>query len=233
MKNDTIILKVQQRLNKLSSHDYDNIEQWQIVEAFNKAQVDWCRRNLHGMNQYKEGDEQSKRRIDDLQILLKKVSLKTKKRGEYEETESIPTDFMEYKRVSCSGINKCCNNKHKMVVYLAEESNVDVLMRDEHKKPNFEWGETFCTLVGNKIRIYVDDFSLDNVIFTYYRQPKRIQRADQADPYTMEESTAEVQCEFKDDMVELFIDETVKILAGDIESMNQQVISSTQVETNN
>jgi hypothetical protein len=39
MNNATIQLKIQQRLNKLASSDYDNIECWQIVEAFNKGQV--------------------------------------------------------------------------------------------------------------------------------------------------------------------------------------------------
>ena len=75
MDNATIQLKVQQRLNKLASQDYDNIECWQIVEAFNKAQVVWCRRQLHGMNQMREGDEQSKRRIDDLQVILKEETI--------------------------------------------------------------------------------------------------------------------------------------------------------------
>ena len=70
MNNNTLQLKIKQRLNKLDSNDYDNIEKWQIVEAFNKAQKDWCRRQLHGTNQKSEGDEQSIRRIDDLQILL-------------------------------------------------------------------------------------------------------------------------------------------------------------------
>jgi hypothetical protein len=51
MLNQTIVLKVKQRLNKLDSQDYDNLETWQIIEAFNKAQVGWCRRNLHGINQ--------------------------------------------------------------------------------------------------------------------------------------------------------------------------------------
>ena len=77
MNNNTLQLKIKQRLNKLDSNDYDNIEKWQIVEAFNKAQKDWCRRQLHGTNQKSEGDEQSIRRIDDLQILLtdKELSL--------------------------------------------------------------------------------------------------------------------------------------------------------------
>jgi hypothetical protein len=70
MLNSTIVIKVKQRINKLDSQDYDNIECWQIVEAFNKAQVEWSRRQLHGLNIVKEGDEQSTRRKDDLQVLL-------------------------------------------------------------------------------------------------------------------------------------------------------------------
>ena len=45
MTNDTIQIKVKQRINKLASNDYDNIMPWEIVEAFNKGQVAWCRRN--------------------------------------------------------------------------------------------------------------------------------------------------------------------------------------------
>ena len=75
MLNSTITIKIKQRLNKLDSQDYDNLECWQIVEGFNKAQVEWVRRQLHGNNIFKEGDEQSTRRKDDLQVLLSKESL--------------------------------------------------------------------------------------------------------------------------------------------------------------
>ena len=75
MNNATLQVKIKQRLNKLDSQDYDNIQPWQIIEAFNKAQIEWCRRNLHGGNIYKEGDEASKRRIDDLQSLLTELKL--------------------------------------------------------------------------------------------------------------------------------------------------------------
>ena len=55
-----IPIKIKERLNKLSSNDYDNLECWQFIEAFNKAQLDWSRANLHGGNQYREGDEQTR-----------------------------------------------------------------------------------------------------------------------------------------------------------------------------
>ena len=70
MLNSTLQIKLKERLNKLDSQDFDNIECWQFIEAFNKAQTEWVRRQLHGNNLYKEADEYSKRRIDDLQVLL-------------------------------------------------------------------------------------------------------------------------------------------------------------------
>jgi len=51
MLNSTITIKIKQRINKLDSNDYDNIECWQIVESFNKAQVEWTRRQLNGGNE--------------------------------------------------------------------------------------------------------------------------------------------------------------------------------------
>lgn len=234
MLNETIVYKVTQRLNKIASMDYDNIEKWQIVEAFNKAQVDWCRRQIHGMNQFKEGDEQSTRRIDDLQVILKDTRMKSSDRKLYSITQPLPEDFFEFKRVTCSGKDKCCPNKHDMQVYLAEEGNVNILLRDELKKPSYDWGETFCTLKDNRIRIYTNgDFSVSDVELTYYRQPRRIQIRGSVDPYTNQTSSYDVLCEFKDDIVEVLIDETVKILSGDIESINRQQISSGSVEMNN
>lgn len=234
MDNNTIYLKIKQRLNKLASNDYDNIECWQVVEAFNKGQVEWCRRNLHGTNLKQEGDEQSKRRIDDLQKLLTSETLTLNKFKSYVETIALPTDYMEWKRVSASAVDSCCPDGRRMVIYLAEEANVDELLRDKNKQPSFEWAETFCTLIDNKLRIYTDGkFDVNNVELYYYRQPVRIQILNCVDPYTQAVSTANVLCEFKDDLVEVLIDEAVKILAGDIESINQMQRASQSVEQNN
>ena len=92
MLNSTILIKVKQRLNKLDSQDYIHVEAWQILEAFNKAQVDWCRRNLHGTNSTKEGDEQSNRRIDDLQPLLRELSLTGAETDDYFQSNNFPVD---------------------------------------------------------------------------------------------------------------------------------------------
>jgi len=222
MLNSAILIKVKQRLNKLASNDYDNIETWQIIEAFDKGQVDWCRRNLHGLNIVKEGDEQSTRRIDDLQVLLTQVPLNMNNKQTYYESINFPTNYLQWKRVSAGATSECCPDSKPMVVYLTEVANVDLLLRDPNKNPNFEWGETFATLSNNNLKIYTNGlFKPVNVVLNYYRQPRKIEIAGIPDPYTGITPIVDVISEFKDDLVELFIDETVKILAGDIESMTQ------------
>ena len=119
MLNSTITVKVKQRLNKLDSNDYDNIECWMIVEAFNKAQVEWARRQLHGVNMMKEGDEQSTRRIDDLQALLENDILTLTDKVDY-FSAAVPKDYLQWKRVDVFAKKDCCENKH-FTFQLSEE----------------------------------------------------------------------------------------------------------------
>jgi hypothetical protein len=233
MNNLTIKLKIKQRLNKLASDDYDNIQDWQIVEAFNKGSVEWSRRQLHGTNLKQTGDEQTKRRIDDLQILLREFDLNMVKKDLYYGSANFPTDYFEYKRVSFKGKTDCCES-NKFVVYLVEEANIDLYLKDPNLKPSFEWGETFLTMSNNEVKIYTNnEFDIVNAKLSYYKQPTRVEFQGVTNPYTGLVSTVDVESEFKDDIVELLIDESVKILAGDIEYISSIQIADKSVEGNN
>ena len=234
MNNSLLQLKIKQRLNKLSSLDYDNIEPWQIQEAFNKAMIEWVRRQLHGNNVYKEGDEQSTKRIDDLQLLLTPEKLDGKQYTTYFESERLPFDYMAFKRVSTYAVNDCCTEPRVMDVYLAEEADADILYSDNNKGPNFDWAETFCTIFGNRLRIYTKpDFKLYNPKLIYYRLPKDVQFKGVINPETGKFYPDDQKCEFKDDIIELMIDEAAAILAGDFESMAQFQRGSQNAERNN
>ncbi len=233
MNNLTIELKINERVNKLDSNDYDNIHRWKIVEAFNKASVDWCRRQLHGSNTHKTGDEQSKRRIDDLQVLLRNHSLVMKEEDCYYGSTNWPENYFEYKRTTFKGKTECCE-KSKFVTTLVEEANIDVLLNDHLKKPSFSWGETLITLMNNTVKIWTNnEFKIPEAVLTYYKQPTRIEMIGVSDPYTGNVSVLEVISEFKDDIVEVMIDEAVKIISGDMEYMTSIQIANTSVESNN
>jgi hypothetical protein len=232
MQNSVLTIKIKQRLNKLDSQDYDNIECWQIVEAFNKAQVEWSRRQLHGINLVKEGDEQSTRRKDDLQVLLRTHDLILANKELYYRGP-IPEDYMQWKRVDTYAKKDCCD-KRRMTVYFAEEGNLNQLLRDKSKQPSFEWSETFATLIDNTVHIYTNnDFEVTSANLVYYRQPVKIQIQGCVDPYTGVASPVNVESEFKDDILELIIDEAAAVLAGDIESGNQFSRGTEGAERNN
>ena len=238
MLNSTIQIKIQQRVNKLASSDFDNIHCWQICEAYNKAQVDWVRRQLVGTNVLQQGDEQSERRVDDLNVLLRTRKLDMLKRKLYYESPTLPfmtpDDYMAYKRLEVYATSECCTEPRLMVVYMVEESNVINYLTDDNKKPSFEWGETIATLVGRKIRVYTnDEFEVGSTSLMYYHQPRRIAVAGCANIYTGETNPAEVTSEFKDDIVEVIIDDAAAILLGDIENYSNMQREQQTAEHNN
>ena len=182
---------------------------------------------------YKEGDELSKKRIDDLQPLLNEFTLAGSITDTYFESTGIPINYMEYKRITAYATSKCCPEPRLMTVYLSEEANVDLIFRDALKRPDYEWGETFCTWIGNKVRVYKRDFDISKVILTYYRQPVLIEIAGCQNPYDGTTTVTDIICEFKDDIVEVLLDEAASLIAGDIENFNQYQANQQTAERNN
>jgi hypothetical protein len=205
-----------------------------MVEAFNKGMVEWVRRQIQGLNITKTGDEQSTMRVDDLQRLLIEERLDMNARDSFYESGILPSNYMYYKRVNIHAHKDCCENRRDITVtYLAEEENIALLLGDSLKKPSFEWGETFCTFVGNHLRVYTgNDFEVASAILMYYRFPVNVQFAGCVDPYTLQASPVNVECEFKDDIAEILVDEAVQILAGDMESITQYQIAQSTSQSN-
>jgi hypothetical protein len=220
MTNALIQIKIKQRLNKLASLDYDNLECWQIQEAFNKAQLEWVRRMIYGMNIRRESSEQTTGLIDDLRVLLTSSSLVSVDKGIFYEGQ-LPADYLYYVRVDTMAKSECCPER-RMVVYEVEEANMGILLTSDTKGPSFEWAETLSTLVGDKVRVYTnDEFDITSMTLVYYRRPRDVKFNGCVDPSTGQSISADVICEFKDDIAEILVDEAAAILAGDIESMNQ------------
>lgn len=224
MHNNTLQLKIKQRLNKLSSFDYDNIEPWMVVEAFNKAQLEFVRTQLRGYNLRQEADESSKFIMEDLQRLIVMRAMLHTKQKTYVETRPLPSDFLSFKRIDVEADTDCCKDR-VMVVDLVPVADVNRLLRDTNSKPSFEWGETFATIQNNRLRVYHNgEFDINKTVDVYYyRLPREISFAGGTDLKTGA-VTADVTCEFSDDIAEILVGNTAEILAGDIESLNSKTI---------
>jgi hypothetical protein len=230
MNASLIFIKVQERLNKLASSDYDSLQLWQVREAYNKAQLEWVRKQIIGKNDLQEGDEETKNKVDDLQILLKYTTLSGKNTKTYFESEKLPIDYLYFKRlVPYIQKGECLERRIKS--NLREEANVDDYLNDWAMQPSFDFEQTFHTLIGNRARVYTNgDFKVNSVELTYYRYPRELDFQDA--PRVDGKKPRQTDPEFKDDIVELIIDDTVSILAGDIESPNTFSISAQRAKIN-
>lgn len=224
MTSGIAIERIKQRLQKQDTNFNSNILDEEFEDAINKAVSDWVRRQHHGFNFFKEADEQTEQRVDDLQILLTDRKISMNDRGIYSETSRFPIDYRYYKRLT-PYVSK--GNCKKVIIksLFVEESNIDDYLKDWTFKPSFDFEETFHTLVHNKFRVYHNkDFTVDEVLLTYYRNPSHI---------SCLKRDYDVAWEWKDDVAELIIDEAVKILAGDIENSSAYELANKRVEEDN
>jgi len=158
----------------------------------------------------------------------------------YETEETIDVPFQKCYCAPGADKERFCIKPRTMTVYQSEVANVDLILRDPLKRPDFDWCETFCTLESNQdnnnnpaIRIWRKDFFIMDPVLVYYRVPRRVEILGSVDPYNGADVLVDVECEFKDDIVELLIDYTASILAGDISDANQMIRGEQQGEKNN
>lgn len=218
MNVDSILLKLKLRINKLDSQDYDNLEIWQLLEAYNRSQLLYVRKNLHGNNIYKEGDEASKRRMDDFNRLLvtKSIGFHKDSYTDFIVTDPIFDDYMMFKsivaKVSCS----CCEDE-LMNIHLVKAANKFVFSGNSMYNCNFDYRETFAVSEGNRFSIdlrCVD--KVEDISLTYYRYPVNIEKAGHVNVMTGAVSVADVGSEFTDDTTEAIIEFTASMIGSDI-----------------
>jgi hypothetical protein len=234
MTNAQLQIKIKERLNKLASLDYDNFECWQIVEAFNKAQLEWFRRQINGINQLQSGDGSTKINYDDTQKLIVTIPMVgTASSNPPENWTSVPfpTDYLYYSSMYVMAKNDCCPDRN-IIVYMIDKADLYITLRDENKKPSFDWGETVAVMADNQMIVYTGgEFEITSADFTYYRLPTPVQFLNCIDVSTGL-PTGDVPCEFKDDIAEILVDNAVAILAADIESFNQYTRATNSVNNN-
>ena len=231
MNSSDAYIQIDNELNKLSSGDYPNIEANQIQEAVNKAALVWVRRQLHGGNQYREGTESSITRVDDLQVLLKPAKLSGSNKDIYFQSTKLPSDYMRISRVT-----PICNKDNcisiRLPSHLKEDSNVDDYLSDWDYSPSFDFEQTFHIMAGNKIRQYHNnDFEVKELDISYYTIPQFIQFEGAILPSGG--IGKDMTWQFKEDVAQEIISETIEILAGSIESYNRQALSEKEKEENN
>jgi len=204
---------VQERLNKLSTNFGDNIAKHSFVLAFNSAQLQWAEERI-------KLDESNTVRKDEIQQLLNSVDIIPTKAGSNYYEVLLPENYFHYKR-STSYVP--CEIRN----IIKKEGDINVLLRDDFWKPSIAWGETICTLINNKLRIYTDntnDFSIDKINLVYYRYPSTINMSDGFNDLNGN-PTIDINPEFDGSSLLEILNETCLLLAGDTkDEMSYQIM---------
>lgn len=238
MTNQLLQAKLEQRTNKLSSTDYGNIEPWMKSEAVNKAQMEWVRRQLEGINQEKVGNEGSIRRIDDLQQLLVTWpgSFAPQSNNLYWQSTAWPVNYMEWCRIdaSCQDSCKTCPPRRFKDIFMGNEADVNQYLSNVDTAPNYAWATTFATIANNSFKIWSNNkFDIVNPLVSFYRVPNTIVFIGSLDPYTNTISAVDIPCEFPDNITEIIIDLAAAILSMDIDDnqKNSQLVQRAEHNT--
>lgn len=229
MNSTDIYYKITTGLNKLDSNDYQNIEKWIIQQEYHKAKLNLIREQINGVNIKKEGKEASIFKITDLQILLKSDILSGENKKVYFESQIIPKNFLYYSRLTPTIKNPDCDTPFQIQSIPIEDSNVDEYLNDDLKAPSLKFEQCFHTFNSNKIKIYHNnEFEVKECLLNYYRNPTLIQfqGAEQSNGSIGKQMDEE----FKEDVVELFIEKTIANIASNIESINRKQIAEQSLQ---
>ncbi len=226
---ESLLYKIDQKLNTLSSQEHQSIPVEDALLALNEAQIKLIKQKLNINNVYNAGIDSIIKRYEDLQVFV--VSYKKL------ATAPIPSDKLHRYTTNLStlspkhmiyissyvlGSKGRCKDK-PLRINLVRHADVLTLLANEHYKPSLEWEETIATISDDKLIIYTDGvFTLSDAYVSYLRYPKEIDRAG----YIKLDGSASLDqdCELPAYMENELVDLAVQELA-----MNTQQEFATQV----
>jgi hypothetical protein len=184
IKTESLLYKIDQRLNKLASNAHQQIALEDKILAANEAQLKLIKQKLDGNNIYKLGLDAFKKRYEDLQKLVENY--------EDHPLPLIPTDAYLNKWVADLTVLKpkymfyvdsyvvaskgACKNKRVDVNNdLVKHADIPTLLNNSNYKPSFEYRETFSIVSTDEIGIFTDGtFTPKDVYVSYIRYPQEI-----------------------------------------------------------
>ncbi len=238
---DSLLYKIDQRLNKLSTNDHQQIQLEDKILALNEAQIKLIKQKVDGWSTNSGlGMDAFKKRYEDLQHLVIKYNNQpltlTIQNPELNQWKASLNDlnpkYMFYVD-SYITANKGICKKRKIWVNkdLAKHADLQLLLNNDHYKPSFEYQETISLLATDEISIFTDGtFVPLKLYLSYMRYPIYIDK----EGYTKFDGTAStnVDCELELFLEDELLDLTVQNLAMYTENISAVQSSQMRIQTN-
>ena len=238
---DSLLYKIDQKLNKLSTNEHQQIQLEDKILALNEAQLKLIKQKFDGIGTVSGlGFDAFKKRYEDLQSLVQNYDhqpliLKEKDKNLNQWTSDLsklePKYLFYVDSYLLADKNECKNKRININNDLAKHTDVTVLLSNEHYKPSFEYQETFNTIGSDEIAVYTDGtFTPTKVYLSYIRYPKYIDKIGYT-KFDGEESINQ-DCELEDYLEDELLDLTVQNLAMYTENVSAVQSSQMRIQTN-
>jgi hypothetical protein len=238
---DSLLYKIDQKLNKLSTNEHQQINLEDKILALNEAQIKLIKQKVDGFSVVSGlGLDSFKKRYEDLQSLViayndGKLPL-TLKNAELHQWKAnihlLDPKYMFYiDSYVIADKGRCKNRKIWINRDLSKHGDLQFILNNDHYKPSFEYQETFNFLSSDEISIFTDGtFTPKDIYISYMRYPVYIDKAG----YIKFDGTPSVDqdCELEAYLEDELLDLTVQNLAMYTE--NQSAVQSAQfrIQTN-
>lgn len=236
---DSLLYKIDQRLNKLSTNDHQQIQLEDKILALNEAQLILIKQKVSGFSTSNGmGMDAFKKRYEDLQGLVvdyQPLSLTETNSQINQWSSSITTLVPEYLFYLDSYVladkGRCKNRIVWINKDLLKHGDLQFLLNNTHYKPSFEYQETFNSVSSSEISIFTDGtFIPTKLQLMYLRYPNYIDKQgyvkfDGSD-------SIDTNCELPLYMEDELLDLTILSLGFGTENLSAVQSSQMRIQTN-
>ena len=238
---DSLLYKIDQKLNKLSTNIHQQINLEDKILALNEAQIKLIKQKVDGFSVVSGmGLDAFKKRYEDLQSLVitynhqpLDLHLKNAELNQwFANLHLLDPKYMFYIDSYVLADKGVCKDRKIWINRdLAKHGDLQFILNNDHYKPSFEYQETFNFLSTDEISIFTDGtFTPTKICMSYMRYPVYINKSG----YVMLDGQPSVDqdCELELYLEDELLDLTVQNLAMYTE--NQSAVQSAQfrIQTN-
>ena len=238
---DSLLYKIDQRLNKLSTNDHQQIQLEDKILALNEAQIKLIKQKVDGFSVVSGlGLDAFKKRYEDLQSLVVSynnqpltLSLMNAELNQWKASLHVlvPKYMFYIDSYVLADKGRCKDRKIWINNDLTKHGDLQFLLNNDHYKPSFEYQETFNYLATDDMSIFTDGtITPTSINIMYMRYPVYIDKTGYVgfDGNPSVDRNCELELYLEDELLDL----TVQNLAMYTE--NQSAVQSAQfrIQTN-
>ena len=238
---DSLLYKIDQKLNKLSTNDHQQIQLEDKILALNEALIKLIKQKVDGDNTVSGlGLDAFKKRYEDLQKLIEnfgdhKLELKLTDPLVNKWSASladITPAYMFYIDAYITADKGRCKDRILWINKdLAKHGDLNLLLNNTHYKPSFEYQDTFAFISSDEIGVFTDgSFTPKFLYISYMRYPKFIDK----EGYVKLDGKDSINqdCELKNYLEDELVDIAVQNLAMYTENTTAIQTSEMRIKTN-